>query len=171
MPGITKDDRLLELQRQRNLLRAPEFRTSVQSHRDILSAIVPLLNFNDVYYSNAFPIADVLSRPNFSSRAYDQAYAQIDSIVSQAIAELEHGITPTPPSRGLVSTPNQRMSTGSCGSGIIAHGVCDGRLLRRRRLEPQSSSSQAFALAVLIFLLRSGSFGNGRRPPSVTCGK
>src|SRR6266536_1744697 len=64
---MTNDDRLLELRRQRDFLRAPDFRTSMQTRRDVLSLIVPLLNFNEVYYSNAVPIADVLGRPGFSS--------------------------------------------------------------------------------------------------------
>jgi hypothetical protein len=93
---VTKDKRLHELRRQRDLLRGPEFRTSVEARRDVLSAIVPLLNFNEFYYSNAVPIADVLGRPGFSPNFYDHAYAQMDSIVSQAINELERGLTPAP---------------------------------------------------------------------------
>ena len=68
---MTSDERLLELRRQRDFLRGPEFHTSVQARRDILSLIVPLLNFNDVYYSNAVPVADVLGRPGFSSDGLD----------------------------------------------------------------------------------------------------
>ena len=101
---MTNDDRLVELRRQRDFLRGPEFRTSVQARRDILSVIVPLLNFNHVYYSNAVPIADVLGRPGFSSSFYDQAHAQIDSIISQAINELECGLTPAPADTPLVPT-------------------------------------------------------------------
>src|SRR5437016_9016807 len=101
---MTNEDRLLELRRQRDLLRGPEFRTSVQGRRDILSAIVPLLNFNEVYYSNAVPVADVLGRPGFSSSFYEHAFAQMDSIVSQAINELEHGATPAIAPVGLVPT-------------------------------------------------------------------
>lgn len=104
---MTNDDRLLELRRQRDFLRGPEFRTSVQARRDILSIIVPLLNFNDLYYSNAVPLADVLGRPGFSSTFYDHAHAQIDSIVSQAINELECGLTAaSPPEMPLVPTAN-----------------------------------------------------------------
>lgn len=101
---MTNDERLAELRRQHSLLRSPQFRISVQGRRDILSAIVPLLNFNDTYYANAVPIADVLGRPGFSSNFYDQAFAQIDSIVSQAIAELQHGITVTKELQALVPT-------------------------------------------------------------------
>jgi hypothetical protein len=101
---MTKEHRLLELRRQRDLLRAPEFRTSLQSRRDTLSLVVPLLNFNEVYYANAVPIADVLGRSGFSPSFYDQAHAQIDSIVSQAINELERGLTPAPADAPLVPT-------------------------------------------------------------------
>jgi hypothetical protein len=101
---MTNDERLLELRRQREFLRGPEFRISLQGRRDILSTIVPLLNFNEVYYSNAVPVADVLGRPGFSSGFYDHAYAQMDSIVSQAITELERGVRPAPASPALVPT-------------------------------------------------------------------
>jgi hypothetical protein len=101
---MTSNERLLELRRQRDFLRGPEFRTSVQGRRDILSVIVPLLNFNEVYYSNAVPVADVLGRPGFSSNFYDHAYAQMDSIVSQAINELECGVIPPSASTALVPT-------------------------------------------------------------------
>jgi len=109
---MTNDERLIKLRRQRDFLRGPEFRTSVQARRDILSVIVPLLNFNDVYYSNAVPVADVLGRPGFSSTFYDQVHAQIDSIVSQAINELEFGLTPaSPPEKPLVPTDNNETGT------------------------------------------------------------
>jgi len=94
----------MELRRQRDFLRGPFRTSSPQARRDILSIIVPLLNFNEVYYSNAVPIADVLGRPGFSSNFYDHAYAQIDSILSQAINELECGVAPAPTSTALVST-------------------------------------------------------------------
>src|SRR5438105_3179198 len=101
---MNPNDRLIELQRQRDFLHSAEFHKSIQSRRDILSAIVPLLNFNDVYYSKALPVADVLGRPGFSTAFYEQHFAQMDSIVSQAIAELEHGITPVSPSPALELT-------------------------------------------------------------------
>lgn len=101
---MTNEERLLELRRQRDFLRGPEFRAPLQGRRDILALIVPLLNFNEVCYSNAVPIADVLGRPGFSSSFYDHAYAQMDSIVSQAINELECGVTPAPASTSLVPT-------------------------------------------------------------------
>ena len=96
---MTNDERLLELRRQRDFLRAPQFRiSSPQTRRDILSLILPLLNFNEVYYSNAMPVVDILGRPGLSSSRYNHAFAQIDSIVSQAINELECGVTPAPAS-------------------------------------------------------------------------
>jgi len=102
---MTNDDRLLELRRQRDFLRGREFRTSIQGRRDILAVVVPLLNFNETYYANAMPAADILGRPGLSSNLYNHAFAQVDSMVSQAITELEHGITPEPTAVALVATP------------------------------------------------------------------
>src|SRR5262249_12596133 len=97
----------------------------------ILSVIVPLLNFNDVYYSNAVPIADVLGRPGFSSNFYDHDFAQIDSIVSQAINELERGLTRSPsakPTPEAVATAEKKEKShpilvaliGAAGLVIVA---------------------------------------------------
>jgi hypothetical protein len=103
--GVTNEDRVLELRRQRDFLRGREFRTSIQARRDILAVIVPLLNFNDTYYGNAMPAADILGRPGLSSNLYEHAFAQVDSLVGQAVNELELAITPTAQAGGLVSTP------------------------------------------------------------------
>ncbi|HLX94527.1 MAG TPA: hypothetical protein VKU37_02160 [Verrucomicrobiae bacterium] len=70
------------------------FRTSIQTRRDCLSKIVPLLNFAEVYYENAMPIADILGRPDFSDKMYEQAFARMDFLVGQAISDLEHNLTP-----------------------------------------------------------------------------
>src|ERR1043165_6253554 len=102
---MTPEDRLLELRRQRDFLRGSEFRTSIQARRDILGVVVPLLNFNYTYYANAMPAADILGRPGLSSNLYEHAFAQVDSIVSQALNELELAITPDEPATGLVLTP------------------------------------------------------------------
>jgi len=77
-------------------MRQPSFRGSIQSRRDCLSRIVPLLNFNEVYYSNAIEVSDILGRPDFSGMKYEHAFARMDSMVGQAITELEHGLTPMP---------------------------------------------------------------------------
>lgn len=102
---MTNENRLLELKRQRDFLRSPTFRMEpVQVRRDTLSVIVPLLNFNPVYYENALPVADILGRPHFSGTMYDHAFAQIDTLVGQAINELELGVVPQPVVVGLVPT-------------------------------------------------------------------
>ena len=92
---MTNEERLHQLRRQRGFLRGREFRTSIQGRRDILAVVVPLLNFSETYYANAMEAADILGRPGFSSNLYDHAYAQVDSIVSQALNELELAITPS----------------------------------------------------------------------------
>jgi hypothetical protein len=105
---MTNNERLLELQRQRDFLRGPFRTSSPRTRRDVLSVILPLLNFNEAYYSNAMPVADILGRPGLSSRLYSQAFAQIDSLVSQAINELECGVTPAPATAKLTDEHEQR---------------------------------------------------------------
>lgn len=92
---MTNAQRLENLKQLKKTLRDSSFRSSIQARRDCLAQIVPLLNFNDVYYANAVPIADVLGRPGFSSNMYNQTFARMDSLVGQAIVELEHDLTPS----------------------------------------------------------------------------
>ena len=100
---MTNDERLAELRRQRDFLRTREFRT-IQGRRDTLAVVVPLLNFNETYYANVMPAADILGRPGLSNNLYEHAFAQVDSLVGQAITELEHGLTPASSPVGLVPT-------------------------------------------------------------------
>ncbi|MBI3415092.1 MAG: hypothetical protein HY043_07200 [Verrucomicrobia bacterium] len=93
---MTNTQRLETLKKLREALRDSAFRTSIQFRQECLEQILPLLNFNGFYYSNAIPVADILSRPGFSSMRYDHAFARMDSLIGQAIAELEHGLTPAP---------------------------------------------------------------------------
>ena len=91
---MTNAKRLEALKRLKEEMRQPLFRTSIQKRRDCLSQIVPLLNFADVYYENAMPIADILGRPGFSSNMYEQSFARMDYLIGQAITELEDDLTP-----------------------------------------------------------------------------
>jgi hypothetical protein len=95
---------VLELKRQRDFIRTREFR-AIQTRRDTLALIVPLLNFNETYHAHAMSAADILGRIGLSSNLYEHAFAQIDSLVSQGIAELEHGLTQTSDPVGLVPGP------------------------------------------------------------------
>lgn len=92
---MTPSIRKKRLERLKKKLRDDDFRyLKIEKRRDLLAQIVPLLNFNDVYYSNVVPIADILGRPSFSVSMYESCLAQIDSIISQAIVELGLNITP-----------------------------------------------------------------------------
>lgn len=87
---MTSEKRLESLKRLKEEMKRDSFRTSIQQRRDCLSRIVPLLDFNNLYYENAFSVADILGRPGFTNNMYVQAFARIDNLVGQAIAELEH---------------------------------------------------------------------------------
>jgi len=91
---MTREERARKLSEFRARIRSGEWRTDIQERRDLLSEVVPLLNFNEVYYSNAFPLADILGRPGFSSNMYETTEAQLDTILGQAIVELQHDLTP-----------------------------------------------------------------------------
>jgi len=70
----------------------------------ILSVIVPPAQLQSRLLLERCSYADVLGRPGFSSSFYDQAHAQIDSIILKAINELERGLTPAPADTPLVPT-------------------------------------------------------------------
>ena len=102
---MTSAERAVELKRLRKRVQAGDLRCDLPERRDLLAAITPLLNFNAIYHSNALQAADLLSRPGLSSNAYDQAEAQLDVLIGQAVTELERNLTtPPPPQPGLVPT-------------------------------------------------------------------
>ncbi len=91
---MNNEERLEALKRMKEAILSPPFRTSMAQRREWLNQVVPLLNFNSHYYSNAVPVADILSRPGFSTSKYEHAEARLQSLVGQAIAELEQSLTP-----------------------------------------------------------------------------
>ena len=93
---MTYAERTAELKQLRARVQAGELRSDIRERRNLLSAITPLLNFNEVYYSNALQVVDILSRPGFSSNAYDHSEGRLDVLMGQAITELEHSLTPQP---------------------------------------------------------------------------
>ena len=92
---MTNEDRANELKRLRKQVQDGDLRSDIRERRNILAAITPLLNFNNVYYANALQTADILSRPGFSSNAYEQSEGRLDVLMGQAITELEHSLTPS----------------------------------------------------------------------------
>jgi len=54
-------ERAAELKRLRGCLGSNTFRTNLRFRRETLGQIVPLLNFNNVYHTNALQFADTLS--------------------------------------------------------------------------------------------------------------
>lgn len=102
---MTPAERAVELKQLRKRVQAYDLRRNLHERRDLLAAITPLLNFNEFYYSNAVRATDLLSRPGLSSNAYEQAEAQLDVLIGQAVTELERNLTPPlPPQPGLVPT-------------------------------------------------------------------
>src|SRR5213080_3279818 len=104
---MTNAERASELQRFRQQVQQGALRTELRARRDLLSRIVPLMNFNEVYHSNALQFADILSQEGFSSSMYDSCEGRLDVLMGQAVTEPEHDLTPPPPPQpGLVPTPN-----------------------------------------------------------------
>jgi len=105
---MTNSERASALKKLRAIIQDGQvFRTDLRERRKILGAIVPLLNFNDVYHINAQQFADIMSQEGFTSSMYERCEGRLDVIMGQAITELEQNLTPAPPPPpGLVSTPN-----------------------------------------------------------------
>ncbi len=104
---MTNAERASKLTQLRATVQGGGLRTDLRARRDLLGSIVPLLNFNDVYHSNALQFADILSQEGFSSNMYESCEGRLDVLMGQAITELEHDLTPPPPPQpGLVPTPD-----------------------------------------------------------------
>ncbi len=81
-------ERLAALKKLRLPVRPEEWAT-IEERKAWLEQIVPLLNFNAVYYDNVLRVANILGRPGFNNSMYDHAAAQVESLVNLAITELE----------------------------------------------------------------------------------
>lgn len=81
-------ERLVALKKLRLPIRPEEWAT-IEERKEWLEQVVPLLNFNAVYYDNVLRVASILGRPGFNSSMYDHAAAQVESLVNLAITELE----------------------------------------------------------------------------------
>jgi len=92
-PGMTPKQRLSAL-RQLRVPITPETFPTIESRRQWVAKVVPLLNFNNTYHDDVREAADIFSRPGFSSTMYDQVAARIELIIDQAITELENDLTP-----------------------------------------------------------------------------
>jgi len=94
---MTNAERASELQRLRQQVQRGALRTELNARRDLLGRIVPLMNFNEVYHTNALQFADILSQAGFSSSLYDSCEGRLDVLMGQAVTELMHNLTPPPP--------------------------------------------------------------------------
>lgn len=81
-------ERLAALKKLRLPVRPEEWAT-IEERKAWLEQVVPLLNFNAVYYDNVLRVAGVLGRSGFNNSMYDHAAAQVESLVNLAIVELE----------------------------------------------------------------------------------
>ncbi len=65
---------------------------ALQTYRDVVewqATVAPLLDFDRFYYSNFVRLGRVISTPGLSSQSYDPAFRQMESIIGQAITDLE----------------------------------------------------------------------------------
>lgn len=105
---MTTDERSKQLKRLRDRIRAGELRERDANARDLLGALLPLLNFNGGYYTRAQREAHILTGGRFSSDFLENAQSRLDLVLGEAITELEHSLTieaedPVQPSDGLVT--------------------------------------------------------------------
>jgi len=88
---MTNDDRLVELRRSVIFLRGPEFRTSVQARRDYPFGYRAAAQLHHVYTRTLFLSLTCSAVPVSRQVSTIRLTAQIDSIITQAINELERG--------------------------------------------------------------------------------
>ena len=84
---MTKEERLARLK----ALRKPKILEAFSTREEFVdwqAEVAPLLNFNQLYYSNFVAAADVASHPNLSSYTINPSLARLDMLMKQAIAEL-----------------------------------------------------------------------------------
>ena len=75
---------------------------SWKSHEEFAewqAKVTPLLNFNSIYHRSFQEIASKTLIRGLSSDMYVNLLSQLDSIVAQAITELEHDLAPKPVSK------------------------------------------------------------------------
>src|SRR5258705_6900842 len=92
---MNSEQRLTALKRLKGMIGSDVFRASIPERHKILNEVLPLLKFDPHYYSNAVEVGDVLFQSGFSSSMYDRCHARLDSLVGQAIAELEQNLGPS----------------------------------------------------------------------------
>jgi hypothetical protein len=102
---MTREERLAELKalRKSDILEAFKNRAEFA---DWQAQVAPLLNFNQFYYSNFVAAADVATDPNLSSYTINPMLARLDTLMKQAITELEHDLT-------LVEESSTQVANGS----------------------------------------------------------
>jgi hypothetical protein len=91
---MTREERLERLK----ALRKPDILSAFENRAafvDWQAQVAPLLNFNDLYYSNFVAAADIATHPNLSSYTVNPMLARLDMLMKQAITELEHDLTRT----------------------------------------------------------------------------
>jgi hypothetical protein len=65
---------------------------ALQTHRDVIewqAAVAPLLDFDDVYHRSFARLGEIISTPGLSSDAYEPAFRGMESIMMQAIDDLQ----------------------------------------------------------------------------------
>ena len=84
---MTNAERASELRRLRGCLGSNTFRTNLRFRLETLGQIVPLLNFNSVYHTNALQFADTLSQEGFSSGMYENCQGRLRVLVEHETHE------------------------------------------------------------------------------------
>ena len=108
---MTKNEHIAALKELRSILNSKAFR-ELQPRRDCIARVVPLLKFDATYYANALQAGDILVQTGFSNNMYESMTARLDSMVGQAIAELET-VPEKPPVVAAPKTENSQPQPSS----------------------------------------------------------
>ena len=86
---MTTAERAAELKQLLRRIQSGELRCDLTERRKILSRVCGLLAFSPMHQANAMQATDILSQPGFSSSMYERMEGRFETVVGQAVTELE----------------------------------------------------------------------------------
>lgn len=94
---MTDRERLTTLKRLKTEFQEEVLRSGAPLKHEHFAELWPTLSFNVQYCANAQKAAELLVSEGLTRVEYANAETELNTILVQAISELEHGLAPPPP--------------------------------------------------------------------------